>query len=51
MLSWLSTNGFHSEKVRPRITGHVWLRGMNLYELSEHEVQDMRGGRSMRKST
>ena len=31
-------------KVRTRITGHVWLKGMNLYELSEHEVQDMRGG-------
>jgi peptide/nickel transport system ATP-binding protein len=31
-------------KVRTRLTGEVWLKGMNLYELSEHEVQDMRGG-------
>ncbi|HEX9870774.1 MAG TPA: ABC transporter ATP-binding protein [Candidatus Tectomicrobia bacterium] len=31
-------------QVRTRIMGEVWLKGMNLYELSEHEVQDMRGG-------
>jgi peptide/nickel transport system ATP-binding protein len=31
-------------KVRTRITGEVWLKGMNLYELSAHEVQDIRGG-------
>src|ERR671924_1785557 len=31
-------------KVRTHISGEVWLRGMNLYEFSEHEVQDIRGG-------
>jgi peptide/nickel transport system ATP-binding protein len=30
-------------EVRTRITGAVWLKGMNLYELSEQEVQNMRG--------
>jgi peptide/nickel transport system ATP-binding protein len=31
-------------KVRTRISGEVWLKGMNLYELAESDVQDMRGG-------
>jgi peptide/nickel transport system ATP-binding protein len=31
-------------KVRTRISGEVWLNGLNLYELPEHEVQDLRGG-------
>jgi peptide/nickel transport system ATP-binding protein len=31
-------------KVRTRIAGEVWLKGMNLYQLSEPEVQDIRGG-------
>src|SRR5919198_316816 len=30
-------------KVRTRITGEVCLKGMNLYQLPEHEVQDIRG--------
>jgi peptide/nickel transport system ATP-binding protein len=31
-------------KVRTRISGEVVLKGMDLYELPEHEVQDIRGG-------
>jgi peptide/nickel transport system ATP-binding protein len=31
-------------KVRTRISGEVLLKGMDLYELPEHEVQDIRGG-------
>ena len=31
-------------KVRTRIAGGVFLKGMDLYQLSEHEVQDIRGG-------
>jgi peptide/nickel transport system ATP-binding protein len=31
-------------KVRTCISGEVWLKGVNLYELSEHDVQDVRGG-------
>jgi peptide/nickel transport system ATP-binding protein len=30
-------------KARTRISGEVWLKGLNLYELSEGEVQDLRG--------
>lgn len=30
-------------KARTRIAGEVWLQGMNLYELPEREVQNMRG--------
>ena len=31
-------------KVRTRISGEILLKGMDLYELPEHEVQDIRGG-------
>jgi peptide/nickel transport system ATP-binding protein len=31
-------------KVRTHISGEVLLKGMDLYELPEHEVQDIRGG-------
>jgi peptide/nickel transport system ATP-binding protein len=31
-------------KVRTRVSGEVLLKGMDLYELPEHEVQDIRGG-------
>jgi peptide/nickel transport system ATP-binding protein len=31
-------------KVRTRVRGEVLLKGLNLYELSEPEVQDIRGG-------
>ena len=30
--------------VRTRISGEILLKGMDLYELPEHEVQDIRGG-------
>src|SRR5919108_2222794 len=31
-------------KVRTQISGEVVLKGVDLYELPEHEVQDIRGG-------
>ncbi len=30
-------------KVRTRLSGEVWIKGLNLYELPESEVQDIRG--------